>query len=184
MNVTMIGFRENETKSLVLALIHLIESQSEIFPHFAYYDEEVCLETVTHEPFIDQVEQLARLIKALPLENAAPLFVEILSPEGFARLDHNGKVVTIRRFQDLLQETPAGDRVISFRLKDRVIYIPGHAEGDFRHPDCEHGSVSGVGGPPDTVFVKFDKQVERLGWDQTTSQSCRPEDLILEGGGT
>ncbi len=27
------------------------------------------------------------------------------------------------------------------------------------------------------VFVKFSKQLQKFGWDGTTSQACRPEDL-------
>ena len=52
----------------------------------------------------------------------------------------------------------------------RVIYVPGHAEGDIRHPDAEHGTVSSVNSM--YAFVKFDKQLSRFGWEGTTSQSC------------
>lgn len=29
------------------------------------------------------------------------------------------------------------------------------------------------------IFVKFDKQLDKFGWEGTTSQSCDPEDLIV-----
>ena len=29
------------------------------------------------------------------------------------------------------------------------------------------------------IFVRFDDQVAKLGWDGATSQACRPEDLWL-----
>jgi hypothetical protein len=63
--------------------------------------------------------------------------------------------------------------------KRRVIYIPGHAYGDRNHPDCERGAVSSHNDK--NIFVKFDKQVQLLGWDQTTSQACTPADLQVIG---
>ncbi len=65
-----------------------------------------------------------------------------------------------------------------FKPEDRVIYIPGHAFGNRTHPDCERGSVSSVN--DHCVFVKFDKQVVKLGWQGTTSQGCSPLDLEKE----
>lgn len=65
-----------------------------------------------------------------------------------------------------------------FHHGDRVAYIPGHAHGDITHPDVERGMVSSNNGI--NVFVRFDKQVSRLGWDGTTSQSCSPDDLVKE----
>lgn len=59
-----------------------------------------------------------------------------------------------------------------------VIYIPNHA-GDIHHPDCEKGVVSSVN--DSYVFVKFDKIVDSLGWDDTTSQSCYPNSLVTVG---
>jgi len=41
----------------------------------------------------------------------------------------------------------------------------------------EFGNVSSTNAK--YVFVKFDKQVQKLGWDGATSQSCRPEDLRI-----
>lgn len=57
----------------------------------------------------------------------------------------------------------------------RVCYVPNHANGDLAHPDCECGTVSSVNHK--YVFVKFDKQVRKLGFDGTTSQSCDPSDI-------
>lgn len=56
-----------------------------------------------------------------------------------------------------------------------VWYVPTHAHGDINHADAEHGRVSSVNSK--FAFVKFDKQVAKLGWDGTTSQSCDPADL-------
>lgn len=58
----------------------------------------------------------------------------------------------------------------------RVRYIPGHARGDFDHEDCEDGAVSSQNGY--SVFVRFDKQVAKFGWDGATSQGCNPTDLV------
>ena len=58
----------------------------------------------------------------------------------------------------------------------RVRYVPGHAEGNEHHPDCEDGTVSSVNHR--YVFVKFDKQLRKFGWDGTTSQSCQPGNLV------
>lgn len=59
-----------------------------------------------------------------------------------------------------------------------MIYVPLHAHGDVNHPDVEHGAVSSFNGH--SVFVKFDKQVQKFGWDGTTSQACDPSDLQVE----
>lgn len=69
-----------------------------------------------------------------------------------------------------------------FKSGDRVMYIPGHAHGDPSHPDCETGRVSSIG--TKYVFVRFNRQVEKLGWDGATSQSCDPRDLVKVGGHT
>lgn len=65
-----------------------------------------------------------------------------------------------------------------FKPGDRVVYVPGHAFGDCDHPDCEHGTVSSVG-RVNNVFVRFDKQVSKFGWDGTTSESCDVDDLRI-----
>lgn len=73
----------------------------------------------------------------------------------------------------------------------RVRYVPGHAFASVtdalsaaealgkaaEHPDCEDGFVSSNNAI--NVFVKFDKQIFKFGWDGTTSQSCSPEDLVV-----
>lgn len=63
-----------------------------------------------------------------------------------------------------------------FAPSDRVRYVPGHVHGDAGHADCEDGAVSSQNGH--SVFVKFDKQVARIGWEGTTSQGCDPADLV------
>lgn len=64
------------------------------------------------------------------------------------------------------------------RERQRVAYVPTHANGDLRHPDVERGAVSTKNNV--YVFVKFDKQVAKFGWEGTTSQSCDPRDLVIE----
>lgn len=64
-----------------------------------------------------------------------------------------------------------------FQHGDRVVYIPGHAKGDRNHPDCERGTVSSAN--EHAVFVKFDAQLEKFGWEGTTSQGCNRQDLAL-----
>lgn len=58
----------------------------------------------------------------------------------------------------------------------RVAYVPRHAYGDMNHKDVEYGTVSSANHR--NVFVKFDRQVSKLGWNGTTSQSCDPSDLV------
>lgn len=62
-----------------------------------------------------------------------------------------------------------------FKPQQRVIYIPMHVDGDRSHPDCRWGTVSSIN--ERCVFVKFDEQTSKLGWDGTTSQGCNPNDL-------
>jgi hypothetical protein len=59
----------------------------------------------------------------------------------------------------------------------RVAYVPIHANGDITHPDVEHGTVSSSN-EKGTVFVKFDKQLLKFGWEGTTSQGCSPDSLV------
>lgn len=56
----------------------------------------------------------------------------------------------------------------------RVAYMPTHAEWD--RSAIEYGTVSSKNDR--YVFVKFDKQLAKFGWDGTTSQSCHPDDLV------
>lgn len=58
----------------------------------------------------------------------------------------------------------------------RVAYVPLHAHGDLTNPSVEHGTVSSKNDK--NVFVRFDKQVSRFGWEGTTSQSCYPDSLV------
>ena len=57
----------------------------------------------------------------------------------------------------------------------RVAYVPTHAHGDMNHPDVEYGVVSSTNAK--YVFVKFDRQLNRFGWEGTTSTACHPTDL-------
>jgi len=65
------------------------------------------------------------------------------------------------------------------RERQRVAYVPLHANGDLKHPDVERGAVSSKNHV--NVFVKFDKQVKKFGWEGTTAQACDPRDLVSEG---
>lgn len=61
----------------------------------------------------------------------------------------------------------------------RVRYVPGHALGPYDDEQCEDGTVSSHNGK--NVFVKFDKQVRKFGWEGTTAQSCSLVDLWSNG---
>lgn len=67
-----------------------------------------------------------------------------------------------------------------FVAGDRVLYVPNHAYGDICHRDCERGTVSSISKSGETVFVKFDTAVSRIGWDGATAQGCYPDSLQLE----
>lgn len=69
-----------------------------------------------------------------------------------------------------------GMKVSDLKERMRVRYVPSHAKGDVYHKDCEDGTVSSWNSS--NVFVKFDKQLARMGWSGTTAQSCYPKDLI------
>lgn len=60
----------------------------------------------------------------------------------------------------------------------RVAYVPLHAEGDVLHRDTEYGIVFRVVGRTGVVFVKFDDQLTKLGWDEATLKGCRADDLV------
>lgn len=62
-----------------------------------------------------------------------------------------------------------------FHPLDEVLYVPTHANGDKTHQAVEKGYVSSI--TEKYIFVKFEKQILRLGWNGTTSQGCRREDL-------
>lgn len=62
-----------------------------------------------------------------------------------------------------------------FKPRDRVVYVPAHAIEDKNHEACRWGTVSSVN--DFLVFVKFDEQLNKFGWEGTTSQGCHPTDL-------
>lgn len=66
-----------------------------------------------------------------------------------------------------------------FKTGDRVLYVPNHANGNTWHEDCRAGMVSSVNDR--FVFVRFDENVNRLGWDGATSQACDPTNLTKLG---
>lgn len=61
-------------------------------------------------------------------------------------------------------------------VRMRVAYVPTEADGNLNHPHVERGAVSSKNGK--YVFVRFDKQVEKFGWEGATSQSCNADDLV------
>ena len=56
----------------------------------------------------------------------------------------------------------------------RVAYVPAAAEWD--RSAIEYGTVSSY--KCNFVFVKFDKQLQKFGWNGTTSQACNIENLV------
>lgn len=60
-----------------------------------------------------------------------------------------------------------------FSTGDRVLYVPGHANGNTKHKDCQEGVVSSNNGI--NVFVRY----IRNGVLQSTSQPTDPYDLLL-----
>jgi hypothetical protein len=86
-------------------------------------------------------------------------------------------------YQALTEEIDAAKELVCgavFRKGDRVIYIPGHVGGDYRHKDCEHGVVKRSAG--DIVFVIYDnaEMKMRTGDEPYTAASTRASDLIHE----
>lgn len=60
-----------------------------------------------------------------------------------------------------------------FSEGERVRYVPGHAHGDERHPDCEDGTVTSTNDA--AVFVRFGAR--------NGSQACTATDLVsLDAG--
>jgi hypothetical protein len=57
--------------------------------------------------------------------------------------------------------------VIDFHPGDHVRYVPYHAYGDHKHPDCENGKVTSTN--EFYVFVRFRGE---------TSQACKPDQLV------
>jgi len=66
-----------------------------------------------------------------------------------------------------------------FKKGQRVKYIPTHAFGNSKHPDCENGVVSSVNNK--YVFVKYDNAVMimKTGDEDYTAQATSPENLIF-----
>jgi hypothetical protein len=65
-------------------------------------------------------------------------------------------------------------KLSEIKAKMRVAYVPAHAEWDRSAIEC--GTVSSTNDK--YVFVKFDKQLVKFGWEGTTSQACDPNDLV------
>jgi len=65
-----------------------------------------------------------------------------------------------------------------YKHGDKVIYIPNHAEGDVRHPDCQQGIVSSVN--ERFVFVKYDCLACTMttGDEPYTAQATKRENLV------
>lgn len=63
----------------------------------------------------------------------------------------------------------------AFSEGDRVLYVPHHADGDEKHPDCERGIVSSTNSV--NVFVRY---ANKSGLFAATAQATRPEDLRLQ----
>lgn len=57
-----------------------------------------------------------------------------------------------------------------FFKDDAVIYVPSHANGDRKHPDCERGVVTSRNDL--FVFVRYA--------GRNNSQATRPEDLVFQ----
>lgn len=57
-----------------------------------------------------------------------------------------------------------------------VLYIPTHANGSCKHPDCENGIITSYNDK--NVFVRYIRYI-RNSILQPTPQSTCPEDLIF-----
>ena len=64
-----------------------------------------------------------------------------------------------------------------FRHGDLVRYIPNHADGNVKHPDCQNGVVSSVN--DNWVFVKYDCLACTMftGYEPYTAQATKRENL-------
>ena len=67
----------------------------------------------------------------------------------------------------------------AFTKGRKVRYIPSHANGNPRHPDCKNGVVSSVNDR--LVFVKYDNAMcfMTTGDEPYTAQATSLEDLIF-----
>ena len=69
-------------------------------------------------------------------------------------------------------------KMIEARKGLRVIYVPNHANGDIKHPDCEVGCISSMNGAH--AFVKYDnKECKMITGDEPyTAKATNWENLI------
>lgn len=65
-----------------------------------------------------------------------------------------------------------------FATGERVLYVPSHAHGDAKHPDCERGLVSSAN--DFNVFVRYYNR--KSGELSHRGQATRPDDLIKLNG--
>ena len=63
-----------------------------------------------------------------------------------------------------------------FKRFDRVRYVPHHATSE---ADCEVGTVHRVRDNCDLVFIKFDSQVAKVGFNDAVAPGCDPKQLQL-----
>jgi hypothetical protein len=63
---------------------------------------------------------------------------------------------------------PNSPTTANFRPGDQVLYVPNHAHGDTRHPDCESGVVTSTNEV--NVFVRYGGGIH--------SQATSPSDLV------
>lgn len=83
---------------------------------------------------------------------------------------------TVRRHNRIigwLKDGVITPKRVTFATGQRVIYIPGHADGDPSHKDCEHGVIMSFGNI-NNAFIHFDKE---LG---STNPSCDLNNLVEE----
>ena len=69
-------------------------------------------------------------------------------------------------------------KISDFEKGDKVLYVPTHAEDDWRPKDCKNGVVSSRNDK--YVFVKYDNAmcIMTTGDEPYTAAATRPEDLI------
>ncbi len=67
-----------------------------------------------------------------------------------------------------------------FKKGDRVRCIPGHANGDKNHKDCEDGVVSSAEDHSGRIFVKYDNSTCDMitGDEPYTAQATNKHDLV------
>jgi len=71
----------------------------------------------------------------------------------------------------------SGFKRFDFKRFDRVRYVPAHATCE---ADCEIGTaVSRVRDNCELVFVKFDSQVDNVGFKEAAAPGCDPAQLQL-----